>query len=142
MPVTIEKLAFLSPEDSDAIAKIQAECDAPFCYMALEDYIKDQEKVLFGARFNSKIIAILAVEIIDSVDWIRFFSVRKITRRRGVASDFFRLFQAQTSNSIRIIPLQDEELLAFFQAIHFDKSQAEFWELLPKPAGNDANSIY
>ncbi|PLR34336.1 aspartate 1-decarboxylase autocleavage activator PanM [Chimaeribacter californicus] len=77
MKLTIERLTALSQQDVIDLEKIwpqQAFASGPLA----------GDRALFAARFNARLLAAVEVEVTGTTAVMRGFTVREVTRRRGV----------------------------------------------------------
>jgi GNAT superfamily N-acetyltransferase len=78
MKLTIEKLGPLSAQDKIDLAKIWPN-------QQLADWqTDDDDKMIFGARFNDRLLAAVKVKIDGERAELEDLCVREVTRRRGV----------------------------------------------------------
>jgi len=77
MKLTIERLTVLSQQDVIDLEKIWPQ-------QALVPGPLTDSRMLFAARFNARLLAAVKVEVTGSTAVMTGFTVREVTRRRGV----------------------------------------------------------
>ena len=126
MKLTILRLTTLNQQDQIDLAKIWPNEDIS----ALEESLSENRR-LYVARFNERLLAALKLEIVGTQGKISQLEVREVTRRRGVGHYLMEETIAQNGSVVDWWVADDGsadqgERAAFMQACGF-RAQADGW---------------
>lgn len=105
MRLTASLLTQLTPEIQHDISKLSL----PVASSAIPAWLEDTEQVWI-ATFNAKTIALAVLQKSNEDYTLDYFSVREVTRRRGVGSYLLKQISRQLPENAQLIEAQSERL--------------------------------
>ncbi|TQI78277.1 acetyltransferase (GNAT) family protein [Serratia fonticola] len=128
MKLTIERLTQLSPQDVIDLGKIWPQQQPAQWQAWLEE-----GNVLFGARFNERLLGAVKIELRGDTAQLHDLMVREVTRRRGVGLYLVQDAQRQLPQALHwqlttagLTPRERGEVDNFMRACGF-QARGDLW---------------